>query len=484
MNISQPHLKIREDPKINSCTLWNCPTPQNIRTGNPAIWYKKQGRSFNYIEFVVDLIDATGDGARNLYLTTTLLYANKRPVTHQNALNIVNDATVRIDENTRMIRIDEITKQAIVRCRIEEVSSRHQGQLFCIKVSANRASGLLAAEICPDISSFIEVRSRPPEAIQSTDFRASPDISLHDNTSHLLSSSTMMSNTYHRTQVISNLINWDTFFLKTVDQLRIINSQRSVNVEEMYWFLDQLTSGYNNHDVHNSLMCLKQEINQSQFSSTQEQHNQSILVHPHPPVPVPVPPATTTTTAIPVVTNYDYGNDYDCDSSISSTTATTTTRKSQGQGCIIPTDDNDNDNESVYSLGDDHCYNTSSSSSSCTITDLTALSISHSIDTTTTTTPTIPPISLILNDNDGDGDDFDFDSDLADITRALPCHPDTRQTTQELSDGRPYKRNQHNVVDDNDDDDDDMASILSEPLPVRRGSTIDDWTKNAHNLDR
>eukprot|EP01041_Mallomonas_annulata_P004113 gene4113-8171_t len=434
MSISQPRLKIREDPITNSSTLWTCPTPQNIRTGNPMIWFKKQGKSFNYIEFVVDLMDADDNGATNLYVTPTLLYANHTTVMHQNILNLLNDATVRIDENTKMIRIDGQTKQATFRFRIEEVSSRHLKQLFCIKVSASRASGQPALEICPDISTFIEVRSKPSEA-QSPNSASVTNILLPGDTSSVKSPS-ITGNIQHHTPAISNLINWDNFLLESVNRLRAINTQRGANSEDVSQFLDLLSSGYNNHNVRPNLMYLQEQIvttqsqfqTQSQFSATQGQYHQIIS---------PSATATVPQSPLPSIDDNDSDNDSDSDSSL---------RK-----FII--EDYDNDNK--------------------------VISTEQPVVITTINTES----EGLHNDHHFHNDHYSLpspsfsDFDINEFDREFLCNSDSRQTTQELSDGRPYKRNTHNEFLG-----DEMLSMLAEPLTAHIVSTMSEWTSNTSNL--
>eukprot|EP01041_Mallomonas_annulata_P008637 gene8637-17813_t len=277
MSNSQPHLKIRKDPNFPSCTLWTCPTPQNLRTGNPMIWFKKQGKSFNYIEFIVDLIGVDEIIKGSMYLAITLLYASHIPVANQKILDLLHDGIIQVDDsNTRMIRVDSCSRQVTIRFRIDEVSSRHQGQLFCIRIAANGTSGLPITDIIPDISSSIEVRSRlPEERTQSSSGSTTnfgPVSPIHDGQQPDLppgSPSPSDENRQILASAISNTINWHNFLMETVERLLLIGDQRVVNQEDLTFMMTHLSSGYNNHYVQPSLMILQQEIiNQSQSSSS------------------------------------------------------------------------------------------------------------------------------------------------------------------------------------------------------------------------
>ena len=93
---------------------------------SPFVWYKDEGGKDKHIEIKVFLEDMDGNIVKNIKLPidTTLYYATGRD-TFRHLLSLLPDTNLNIDEE----------KPAIIKFRINEVSTRHQGNNFKLLIS-------------------------------------------------------------------------------------------------------------------------------------------------------------------------------------------------------------------------------------------------------------------------------------------------------------------------------------------------------------
>eukprot|EP01032_Pedospumella_encystans_P012569 gene12569-14535_t len=117
------------------------------------VWMKDVGGKDKSIDLQVGLVDANDSYVlnRRVPLRVALLYASGTPVPQQDILQLSPDSQLLIAQNgfTR------------IKCRINEVSSRHQGQLFQILISPESdLQSLSLGDISPAHSVPVEVKSK------------------------------------------------------------------------------------------------------------------------------------------------------------------------------------------------------------------------------------------------------------------------------------------------------------------------------------
>jgi hypothetical protein len=116
-------------------------------------WYKDEGGKDKSIEYGVHMIDRQGSRVRGrkVALMVTFIYLNGHLEPHQNIMTVMPDSKLVIDERSG---------SAIIRIRINEVSTRHQGQLFQVLISPDIAVGPSNADVCPVTSVAVDVKSK------------------------------------------------------------------------------------------------------------------------------------------------------------------------------------------------------------------------------------------------------------------------------------------------------------------------------------
>ncbi len=117
------------------------------------VWMKDVGGKDKSIDLQVGLVDANDAFVlnRRVPLRVALLYASGTPVPQQDILQLSPESQLLITQNgfTR------------IKCRINEVSSRHQGQLFQILISPDSdLPSLSLSDISPAYSVPVEVKSK------------------------------------------------------------------------------------------------------------------------------------------------------------------------------------------------------------------------------------------------------------------------------------------------------------------------------------
>jgi len=140
--VSTPMMSVRyrleSDPTISS----------------PIIWFKDRGGKKNCIEVPVRLVSSEGINATGLIvpISVELIYADGESVPDQNLLEINRDG--------RLLMISNQTGECLLRIRIKEVSMRHKGKLFALKISPDILRAPHTKDISCTVSRFIEVRSK------------------------------------------------------------------------------------------------------------------------------------------------------------------------------------------------------------------------------------------------------------------------------------------------------------------------------------
>jgi hypothetical protein len=116
-------------------------------------WYKDEGGKDKCIEYAVHMVDRVGSKVKGkkVALKVTLMYKNGQQVPQQNILTVLPDSKLVLDERSG---------SALIRVRINEVSTRHQGQFFQVLVSPDIAVGPSTADVCPVLSVAVDVKSK------------------------------------------------------------------------------------------------------------------------------------------------------------------------------------------------------------------------------------------------------------------------------------------------------------------------------------
>lgn len=116
-------------------------------------WYKDEGGKDKCIELRVHLKDADDKIVRNrnVPLKATLVYRSGQSVPLQAILSVSPDSRLTLDESL---------DGAILRLRINEVSTRHQGQMFQVLVSPDLSVSPSFGDISSAVSSPVDVKSK------------------------------------------------------------------------------------------------------------------------------------------------------------------------------------------------------------------------------------------------------------------------------------------------------------------------------------
>ena len=118
----------------------------------PYTWYKDEGGKDKYIDYTVFMVDRQGNHVRDkrVALKVTLMYRNGHPVPQQNIMTVSPDSKLILDRSG----------QTSIRIRINEVSTRHQGQYFQVLIGPDIATGPSTADVCSVLSIPIDVKSK------------------------------------------------------------------------------------------------------------------------------------------------------------------------------------------------------------------------------------------------------------------------------------------------------------------------------------
>jgi hypothetical protein len=121
-------------------------------TQPPTVWYKDEGGRDKCMEVMVELVDSEGRRVhgQEVPLKVSLLYEDLHTVSKQDILKLSSDSRQAIDH----------TGTATLRLRIEDVSKNHQSKGFVVKVGPDVQHAPLNADISPDISTSVSVRSK------------------------------------------------------------------------------------------------------------------------------------------------------------------------------------------------------------------------------------------------------------------------------------------------------------------------------------
>ena len=120
---------------------------------SPIVWYKDRGGKKNCIEIPVRLISSNNENVLGMTvpITVELIYSDGTTVDDQKLLEM--------NRESRLLEIGP-TGQCILRIRITEVSSRHKGKLFALKISPDTLKAPHCKDISSVISNLIEVKSK------------------------------------------------------------------------------------------------------------------------------------------------------------------------------------------------------------------------------------------------------------------------------------------------------------------------------------
>jgi hypothetical protein len=119
--------------------------------GPSYVWYKDEGGKDKCIVLTIRIHDSDGNAVRNrkVPLKATLMYHNGGPVPLQNILALSPDSRLFVDNFDGVIKL-----------RINEVSTRHQGQMFQVAVSPDISQAPSAADISSTMCVPIDVKSK------------------------------------------------------------------------------------------------------------------------------------------------------------------------------------------------------------------------------------------------------------------------------------------------------------------------------------
>jgi hypothetical protein len=117
----------------------------------PYVWYKDEGGKDKCIDLKIHLRDADDRTVHNrrVPLKATLLYACGQEVQQQSILQINPESRTIIDE----------TGEAIVKYRVNEVSTRHRSQMFRVLISPDPLHAQ-NADISPAMAVPVDVKSK------------------------------------------------------------------------------------------------------------------------------------------------------------------------------------------------------------------------------------------------------------------------------------------------------------------------------------
>ena len=118
----------------------------------PSLWFKDQGGKLKSIDLQVKLVGPNGVTVQGkmVPIRLELRYNNGDIVPRQDILEATRDSRMLIGD----------VGQTLLRTRVNEVSMRHQGKLFCIYVHPDTRRDPLSCDISPASTPGIEIRSK------------------------------------------------------------------------------------------------------------------------------------------------------------------------------------------------------------------------------------------------------------------------------------------------------------------------------------
>jgi len=152
-----------------SATFILCKAALSLVNQPPPKWFKDEGGKNNCIELSVKLEDEGNGAFKNkaeIPLQVALVYEDGKEVTKQSILQTARDNPMSTDSDG----------QYTLRFRVDEVSQRHQGQNFRIKIMPNTLISPGTAAVAPAVTNAFTVLSkRKMRQRQDNDFRIKKD---------------------------------------------------------------------------------------------------------------------------------------------------------------------------------------------------------------------------------------------------------------------------------------------------------------------
>ena len=120
---------------------------------SPYVWYKDEGGKEKCIELRVHMVDGDGNIVRNrkVPLKALLQYRNAGIVPQQSILSISPDTRLYIDEHYG---------ECVIKFRVNEVSTRHQGQMFQLLVGPDLGQAPSTADVSSALCIPVDVKSK------------------------------------------------------------------------------------------------------------------------------------------------------------------------------------------------------------------------------------------------------------------------------------------------------------------------------------
>jgi len=141
----------------------------------PSVWYRDQGGKRNHFPFIVKLVEGFGEEVicdLNIPLKITIHYFNGLLLTRQEMLAISPDSDLRINPETG---------QTLLKVKLAELSSKHEGNLFFLRISS---SDPLIGGICPILTSGVEVRSKDTSTNKRSRPMSDPSEGIDQSSTH------------------------------------------------------------------------------------------------------------------------------------------------------------------------------------------------------------------------------------------------------------------------------------------------------------
>lgn len=128
------------------------------------IWYKDEGGRDKSMQVICTAINVQGEIVKEkIPLQVTLCYAGIKPVP------VANQEILRLLKKGRKLQIDKFSGRATLQYRIEDVSKNHQGQDFCLRISASNEF----SDVGPGYSPSVSIRSKRNKRARATHSRGS-----------------------------------------------------------------------------------------------------------------------------------------------------------------------------------------------------------------------------------------------------------------------------------------------------------------------
>lgn len=130
-----------------------CDYSQFANSPPPVIWFKDRGGKRNCVKVPVRLVSSSGENVVGLTVPihVELVYSDGEPVPDQTILEM--------NRESRLLTIGP-NGECQLRVRIREVSQRHKGKLFALKISPNVFKDPNVSDISSVVTFTIDVRSK------------------------------------------------------------------------------------------------------------------------------------------------------------------------------------------------------------------------------------------------------------------------------------------------------------------------------------